>query len=149
LFGFLFGDILALTGGDLISIYGWGFVVIGTLFYIWPQILAWVVDEELALVEGVNVKRVRLIFMVLFALVIAVAIKIVGVLLITALMIIPAATARRFARTPSMMAIFSAIVGCVAVLLGLGLSFVLDIPAGPAIVLCAAFLFGGSLVFAR
>jgi zinc transport system permease protein len=103
-------------------------------------------DEELAMVEGVPVKKVRLVLMVLIALVIAVAMKIVGVLLITSLMIIPAATARRFARTPETMAIGASIVGCCAVLLGLVVSFVLDIPAGPAIVVSAFFLFIASYV---
>jgi zinc transport system permease protein len=146
LFGFLFGDILALNKMDLLSIYGWGVVVIIVLVSIWRSLIAWVVDEELAIVEGVPVARVRLLFMVLIALVIAVAMKIVGVLLITSLMIIPAATSRRFARTPEVMAIGAALVGGVAVLLGLSLSFVLDIPAGPAIVVCAALLFGGSFL---
>lgn len=141
LLGYLFGDILALNTYDLLWIYVGGCLVIGVLAFIWRSLLAWVIDEELAIVEGVPVKKVRLVLMVLIALVIAVAMKIVGVLLITSLMIIPAATARRFARTPEMMAIGASIVGCVAVLLGLLVSFLLDIPAGPAIVVCAFFLF--------
>lgn len=141
LLGYLFGDILALNTYDLLWIYMGGCLVIGVLAFIWRSLLAWVIDEELAIVEGVPVKKVRLVLMVLIALVIAVAMKIVGVLLITSLMIIPAATARRFARTPEMMAIGASIVGCVAVLLGLLMSFLLDIPAGPAIVVCAFFLF--------
>ncbi len=141
LLGYLFGDILALNTYDLLWIYLGGCFVIGVLAFIWRSLLAWVIDEELAIVEGVPVKKVRLVLMVLIALVIAVAMKIVGVLLITSLMIIPAATARRFARTPEMMAIGASIVGCAAVLLGLLVSFLLDIPAGPAIVVCAFFLF--------
>ena len=142
----MFGDILALNVSDLLWIYLGGALVLITLVLIWRPLLAWVIDEELAKVEGVAVKKIRLVLMVLIALVIAVAMKIVGVLLITSLMIIPAATARRFARTPEAMAIGAALVGCVGVLLGLVASFWLDIPAGPAIVVCAALLFMGSFM---
>jgi zinc transport system permease protein len=141
LLGYLFGDILALNTTDLLWIYLGGCVVITLLVMMWRPLLAWVMDEELAIVEGVPVKKVRMMLMVLIALVIAVAMKIVGVLLITSLMIIPAATARRFARTPETMAIGASIVGCCAVLLGLLVSFLLDIPAGPAIVVSASLLF--------
>ena len=71
------------------------------------------VHEELAQVEGLPVDRTRLIFMLLIALVIAVSMKIVGVLLITSMMIIPAAAARRFSRTPEQMALVAAIIGVI------------------------------------
>lgn len=141
LFGYLFGDILALTTEDLLWIYIGGAFVLAALIWIWKPLIAWVVDEELAKVEGVPVAKVRMILMILIALVIAVAMKIVGVLLITSLMIIPAATARLFARTPEMMAALAALIGAIAVLLGLAISFWLDISAGPAVVVCAAGLF--------
>ena len=146
LLGYLFGDILALTTSDLLWIYLGGAAVLGVLFWIWQPLIAWVVDEELAKVEGVPVEKIRTLLMVLIALVIAVAMKIVGILLITSLMIIPAATARQFARTPEMMAILAAMIGSIAVLLGLALSFWLDIPAGPAVVVCTSLLFVASLL---
>ena len=96
LMGYLFGDILAVNTTDLWIIWGGGAIVAGVLLSIWRSLLAITVHEELARVEGVAVDRVRLIFMLLIALVIAVAMKVVGVLLITAMLIIPAATARRF-----------------------------------------------------
>jgi len=147
LLGYLFGDILALDQYDLLWIYMGGAIVLLGLVFIWRPLIAWIVDEELAIVEGVPVNIVRTVLMVLIALVIAVAMKIVGVLLIAALMIIPAATARQFARTPEGMAIGASIFGGLAVLAGLALSFWLDIPAGPAIVVGAAGLFAASYLF--
>jgi zinc transport system permease protein len=149
LLGYLFGDILALDQYDLLWIYLGGTVVLLSLAYIWKPLIAWIVDEELAFVEGVPVQRVRAILMVLIALVIAIAMKIVGVLLITALMIIPAATARQFARTPESMALWSSLFGGLAVIVGLALSFWLDIPAGPAIVVGAAGIFSVSYLLAQ
>jgi zinc transport system permease protein len=67
--------------------------------------------------------------------------KLVGMLLVTALLILPAASARRFARTPEQMAVGAAIAGCLAVALGIGLSFAYDLPTGPAIVVASAALF--------
>ena len=94
---YLFGDILAVSPTDLLWIYGGGAVALAVLIAIWRPLLSITVNEELARVEGVNALRVRLVFMLLIALVIAVALKVVGMLLITSLLIIPAAAARRFA----------------------------------------------------
>ena len=79
--------------------------------------------------------------MLLIAIVIAVAMKIVGVLLITSLLIIPAAAAQRHARTPEQMAIGASLIGLLAVSAGLSLSWFQDTPAGPSIVVSAAALF--------
>jgi zinc transport system permease protein len=100
LLAYLFGDILAVGRHDLYWIYGGGTLVLVGLAGLWRWLLALSVDEDLARVEGVPVGAVRLALMLLIAIVIAAAVKIVGVLLITSLLIIPAATARRFARSP-------------------------------------------------
>jgi len=84
---------------------------------------------------------VRLAFMLLIAIVIAVAMKVVGILLITSLLIIPAAAARRFARSPEGMAILASLLGCAAVGLGLWASLRWDTPAGPSVVVAATALF--------
>ena len=109
---------------------------------IWRPLLAASVHEDLARAEGVPVGAVSLAFMLLIAVVIALAMKIVGILLITSLLIIPAATARRFARTPEAMAVIAALIGMLAVAGGLALSLWLDTPSGPSIVVAAAILFG-------
>ena len=141
LFAYLFGDLLAVTVTDLYWIYGGGALGLIVLGAIWRPLLALTVHEELARVEGVRVAPVQLAQMLLIAVVIAVAMKIVGILLITSLMIIPPAAARRFASTPERMAALAAAVGCLAVAGGLAGSLAWDTPAGPSVVVCAALLF--------
>ncbi|MCW8827709.1 MAG: zinc ABC transporter permease subunit ZnuB [Gammaproteobacteria bacterium] len=141
LMGYLFGDILAVGNGDLLWIGLGSLFALGLLLWLWRPLLAMTVHEELAQVEGVKVGRTRLLFMLLIALVIATAMKVVGILLITSLLIIPAATARHFARTPEQMALLAAVIGMLAVTGGLFGSFQWDLPAGPAIVVTAALLF--------
>lgn len=141
LMAYLFGDILSVTPADLAWIYGGGAVAMAGLGLLWRRLLAVTVDEELARVEGLPVRSLRLAFMLLIALVIAIAMKIVGMLLITSLLIIPAATARRFSRTPEQMAALAAGVGAVAVSGGLTGSLLWDLPAGPSVVVAAAALF--------
>ena len=145
LMGFLFGDILAVSRLDVASIWGGGALVLALLVALWRPLLAASVDEELAQAEGLAPARTRLVFMLMMALVVAIAMKIVGVLLITALMIIPAATARRFAATPEAMAVFAALAGMAAVIGGLYGSLRFDTPSGPSIVVAALGLFLASL----
>ncbi len=116
------------------------------LAVIWRSLLIAIVHEDLAQVEGVRVTVVRLAFMILIALVIAVSMKIVGILLIVSMLIIPAATARRFSTTPEMMAVLAALIGVAAVAGGLTTSLRWDTPAGPSIVTAAAVLFFVSLL---
>jgi len=96
LIAFLFGDILAVTVTDIAIVWGGGFFVLAALAYLWRPLLAATVNAELAEAEDLKPERARLVFMLLMALVIAIAMKIVGIMLITALLIIPAAAARRF-----------------------------------------------------
>ncbi len=148
--GYLFGDILAIGRIDLYWIWGGDLLALGVLAWLWRPLLALTVHEELAQVEGVPVFPVRLAFMLLVAIVIAVAMKVVGILLITSLLIIPAAAARRFARSPEGMALLASGLGSVAVGLGLWASLRWDTPAGPSVVLAAAALFVlGSVVPGR
>ena len=146
LMGFLFGDILSITIFDLALIYGGGAIVVALLIKIWRPLFAATVSHELAVAEGIKTDVVNLIFMVLMAGVIAVAMKIVGVLLITALLIIPAATARRFSNSPEHMAIIAIAVGVASVWLGLRGSLEFDTPAGPSIVVAALLCFVISLI---
>lgn len=138
---YLFGDLLAVGLTDLYWIYGGGAVVMAVLLWLWEPLLSMAIHGELAQVEGVPVKKIRMILTMLMALVIAVAMKIVGVLLITAMMIIPAATSQRLAKTPEQMAVFAAIFGLFSVSGGLAASWQLDTPAGPSVVVASFFLF--------
>lgn len=141
LLGYLFGDLLAVTRLDLYWVFGGGALALAALAFLWRPLLASSVHEELARAEGVPVMAVRLAFMVLFAVVIAISMKIVGVLLIISLLIIPAAAVRPFARTPEAMAGLAIVAGAVSVLAGFHGSLEWDAPAGPAIVAAATILF--------
>lgn len=141
LMGYLFGDLLAVSSTDLAWILGGSALVLALLVPLWRPLLSITVHEELAKVEGLPVMAIRLALMLLIAIVIAVAMKIVGVLLITSLLIIPAAAAQRHARTPEQMAVSASLLGMLAVCAGLTLSWFEDTPAGPSIVVSAAALF--------
>ncbi|MBI2584587.1 MAG: metal ABC transporter permease [Rhodospirillales bacterium] len=141
LMSYLFGDVLAISANDIAMIYLGGALVIAALAWLWRPLLSATVHEELASVEGVPVTAVNLAFMVLLAVVVALAMKVVGVLLVTSLIIIPAAAARRFARSPEQMAVLAGVLGCGAVAGGLWGSVVLDTPSGPSIVVAAFALF--------
>ncbi len=136
----LFGDLLAVGPGHLLGLVAGGALVLALLAWLWRPLLAITVHEELARVEGLPVAAIRLALMLLIAIVIAVAMKIVGVLLITSLLIIPAAAAQRHARTPEQMAGGASALGLLAVCAGLALSWYQDTPAGPSIVVSAAGL---------
>lgn len=141
LMAYLFGDILSASPADVVSIWIISLVVLTLLLWLWRPLLAITVHEELAQVEGVPVTAVRTALMLLMALVIAIAMKVVGALLITALLIIPAAASRRLTQTPEHMALGASLLGCLSVAGGLASSFLWDTPAGPSIVLSAALLF--------
>lgn len=141
LVGYLFGDILAIGNTDLIYIFALAVIGLATLAIVWRPLLSMTVDEELAAIEGVPVIRVHLIFVSLLAVLIAVAMKVVGMLLILALLIIPAATARRLSKSPEQMAIIAVALGEVSVVLGLFGSLELDLPSGPLIVVVAMGFF--------
>ena len=138
---YLFGDLLAVEWLDVITIAIISGLVLIAIVLLWRPLLAITVDEDLAHVENVPVFWIRTSLMLLMALVIAIAMKVVGVLLITALLIIPAATSRKLSSTPEQMAIIASVLGMASVIGGLCASYFWDSPAGPSIVLCAAGLF--------
>lgn len=148
LMAYLFGDILAVSQVDLYWLLGGGGVLGAVLLWMWRPLLTMTVHAELAQVEGVNVVRVRLMFMLLLAALVALAMKIVGVLLVTSLLIIPAATARPLSRSPEQMAVLAAVCGGLSVLGGLAGSYFFNTPSGPSIVVASMVLFVLSRPFA-
>jgi len=146
---YLFGDLLAVDLPDIALMYGSVVVILLVFSQVLSPLISISVNEDLARVDGVAVEKVRFVFMILLALVIAVALKVVGILLITALLIIPAATARLFSKSPKQMVLISVLIAILAVIIGLFSSLSWDLPAGPAIVVSAAFLFFVSRVFVR
>lgn len=141
LMSYLFGDLLAINQSDILFI-ACGVVLIGSLLgYFWRQLLSVTISPELAQIEGLNVSRLRLLLMILTALTIAISMKFVGALLITSLLIIPAATARRFAKTPEQMVGAAIVFSAIAITGGLTLSALQDTPAGPSVVVVSGGLF--------
>jgi len=145
LMGFLFGDILAVSEQDIFIIYGGGAAILALLVMSWRPMLAGTVSPELAEAEGLRPEVSRVILMLLMASVIAIAMKLVGVLLITSLLIIPAATARRLSATPETMAVVAAGLGAASVVAGLFGSRNWDTASGPSIVVAALAIFVLSL----
>lgn len=138
----LFGDLLTASLQDVLVLYGFGAVVLAVLVWAWRPLVLCALDEALAQAEGIAVQRWQTLLMVLLAVVIALAMKVVGVLLITALLIIPAASARQLARSPEALAVLASLLAVAAVVAGLAASWWWDTPAGPSIVLASALGFG-------
>lgn len=141
LMGYLFGDLLAITMDDVYLIVIGVIIVAGLLFRYWNQLLFVTVSEELAFSNGINIIKTKLIITLLLALTIGLAMKFVGALIITALLIIPAATARFYAKTPESMAIYAIFIGIASVLMGIAISVYYDTPTGPSVVITNSILF--------
>ncbi len=146
LIGYLFGDILAIRVADLWLIFGVAAVTAGTLAWKWNHLLAATVNRDLAVVEGVPVHRANALLIFLIAGIIAIGMKVVGMLLIVSMVVIPAAAARRLSATPERMALAATSIGVVSVAAGLFGSLRWDVPAGPSIVLAASVMFAVSFL---
>ena len=141
LMGLLFGDILSVNITDVLFVWIGGSIVLIVLILIWRPLFAATVNLELAKAEGLNADLANAIFTILIASVIAISIKIVGILLITGLLIIPAAASRNLSSTPIQMAIISSVIGLVSVVLGLQASMIWNSPTGPTILAIALGVF--------
>jgi len=138
---YLFGDILSLSKTDLLWIIG--LLIITFIFFYrhWQEMLNITLNAQLAQVEGVSVQKIQLTYTLLLSLMIALSMKLVGVLLVTSLLIIPAAAARHISKTPEQMLGYTLILGCLSILFGIFSSILWDIPTGPSIVMIASGLF--------
>ncbi|WFE73488.1 metal ABC transporter permease [Roseinatronobacter sp. S2] len=138
---YLFGDILAVSRMDLAIIVAGSALVLGLILWRWSALLTATLNEDLAHASGLSPARERMVLTLSLAVVVAVALKIVGALLIAAMLIVPAAAARNLARTPEIMALFAVAIGGFSVWGGLQLSLWQDTPSGPSIVVVAALIF--------
>ncbi|MBY5940883.1 metal ABC transporter permease [Halomonas sp. DP5N14-9] len=141
LMAYLFGDILAVGKGDLVLIAGGALLVMALVGWRWSSLLTATLDADLARANGIHPGREQLVLTLSLAVVVAVALKVVGVLLIAALLIIPAAAARPFCRTPEAMVLVAAVIGAASTTGGLQAAYWLDTPTGPTIVSLAAVVF--------
>lgn len=141
LMSYLFGDLLAINFNDILFIAIGVLLITLLLAIFWKKLLSITVSPELAQIEGLNVTRLRFLLMILTALTIALSMKFVGALIITSLLIIPAATAYRFARTPEMMVVYAMIFSLLSITGGLIFSGLKDTPAGPSVVVFASLFF--------
>lgn len=138
---YLFGDILAVTAGDIVVVWAGAAAATGLLVWRWQALLTSTLNTDLAASRGISVEREQLLLMLSLALLVAVAIKLVGALLVTAILIIPAATARAFSKTPEHMALLAIVFGVFSVVAGLALSLTADTPSGPSIVVATGAFF--------
>lgn len=141
LFSYLFGDILAIRILDLAVIWLGAGLATALVVWRWTRLLTATLNAELASASGINPRHEQLMLTLATALIVAVAIKVVGALLITAMLITPAAAARSLARSPEVMAMLGCLIGAVSVGLGLAASYYHDTPAGPSIVTAGLIFF--------
>lgn len=146
--GFLFGDVFAITRSDIAIILAGGIVVLGIVAWLWEPLLRLAVDADLAAAEGVDRELTRTVFVMLLAVTIAVAMKIVGILLVMAFLVVPAVAARPFSGTPWHMVALTAGIAAASVVAGLWLSATWDSPGGPSIVIVMSLVAGLSLSWA-
>ena len=149
LLAYLFGDVLAVDAADVALLAVLAVLVGVMLLAHWQGLVSWTVSAELAAVEGVPVVRLRLLLVGLLALVVAMGMRVVGMLLVMALLIVPAATVRPWSRSPEAMAAGAIVAAILAVVLGLGVSWQWDLPPGPAIAAAAVALFFAGLAAAE
>ena len=138
---FLFGDILAVGLHDLLFIWIGAGVVSGLMVWRWRTLLATTINADLAFASGINARSEQTFLMLALAMTVAIAIKVVGALLIGAMLIIPAAAARGLVKTPEMMAFTAIFIGILSTLAGIGASYIWDTPTGPSIVTVTAAIF--------
>jgi zinc transport system permease protein len=139
--GLLFGDVLAVSNQDVMLIFLLAAAVGGWLITSWRNLLRMAIHSDIAKVEGLDVAKQRLYLLLALALVVALSIKVVGILLVTSMLVIPAAAARALSKTPTQMVFYAIVMGVLAVISGLYASLVFDLPTGPSIILAALACF--------
>jgi zinc transport system permease protein len=149
LFSYLFGNILFVSTSDLVLMLILDAVIALVVFLLYKEFLAISFDEEFGIVVGVPVERLYLILLCLIALTVVVLIKVVGVILVIAMLTIPAAVAKQFTYNIKKMMFYSALLGIIFVLCGLWLSYELDIASGATIVIVSGLFFLGFWMFRK
>lgn len=141
IFSYLFGDILLVDKSETILAICSSLVALGWLYIRWKKLLLISINADLAKVEGVNIKKIDLEFLIVIAFLVSIAVKIFGVLLVASILIIPATAARNYSNSPITMLTLATVIGIISVVSGIGLSYSIDSPSGPSIVLSAFLIF--------
>ena len=145
----LFGDILTVSSNDIWGMYIGVFLAIILILFNWSSLLLVTVDEDLAKAEGINPLYMNLLLTSVLTIVVALSLQVIGLLLITAMLIIPAATARRLVNSPEIMVVASTLIGIFSVIIGIFISYETDVPSGPSIIVVSAVLFFISHFFGK
>lgn len=146
---YLFGDFLMISFKDVITIGCGVCIILIAILYYWKSFLLISIHSELAHIDGINVFKIQLILMLLIALTVGLSIKFIGAFTATALFIVPAATARFYAKSPESMVTYAILLSIISITSGFILSVVYDLPSGPSVILCATILFFISIAFKR
>jgi ABC-type Mn2+/Zn2+ transport system permease subunit len=146
LYGYLFGNVLGVTGDNLLLMAGLSVVVIGTIFVLFKELKFLSFDSEMAMASGLPTGLLASLLLVLLALTVVVSIKAVGIILVEALLVTPAATAYQLTHRYGLMFVLSWVAGVVSCVAGLVASYYLQIPSGAAIVIVATLLFAVAAV---
>ncbi len=146
---YLFGDILTVTKEETLWFISSAIFVSCMLFLIWEKLVLMTINENIAIAEKINIKLIQSLFLVLLVIFVATCVRIVGILLITSMLIIPAAAARQISRSPGKMAIVSGLLGIISILVGVYLSIIADIPTGPSIIFVLTAIFALILLSIR
>ncbi len=149
LFGYLFGNILAITSGEVLISVILSILVIGVMVLFLKEIFITTYNEEIARVSGISVRAINILFLVSLAVTIVVSMKVIGIILISALLVIPGATAQLFAKNLYFMISASCGVAVISTIIGLILSYHFDAAPGGSIVLTATAIFFIALFFRR
>lgn len=138
----LFGNILSLTTAETAALLAVSLFIVATFAWLWPRLLLKSVNNEIASAEQDHMRLADLAFLILLSAFVAVGVRVVGVLLLSALLIIPAAAARPLARSPLFMVAIAAVIGSACILAGIGITFSFDVPMAPVCVLLAGLAYG-------
>lgn len=147
LFSYLFGNILAISTTEVIMSVVLSFLVLAVIYIFYWDLFSATFDEEYAKTTGIKTNRINIILSLLTAITVVLSVKMVGVMLVSALLILPAVTALQISKGFKTAIFAAAIFSLVSVIIGITLSFFLDLPTGATIVLVNAFFFGVARVY--
>jgi len=149
LFSYLFGNILAISNTEVVLSVLLSFIVLAIIYFFYWDLFSATFDEEYAKTTGIQTNSINTLLTLLSAVTVVLSIKIVGIMLASAFLILPAVTALQLAKSFKIAIVVGGIVSVLSVLLGIMFSFFLDLPTGATIVMINALFFGLALIYKR